>query len=636
MAVSQPSAEERALRLKLTDHVISAQRALRPPQQDAAGNPLAAPRDPNYRVARRELTAVTGELEGLQTRVFNRLSRLEGNNLQQAQTEWNNWKVKFLLDFDKENDTLESDDPTVLNPTRTRIAEKEAAEHRAQQAVLQVKNFITNLSNSLDNLPDQEDGQDGQEYVMPKHVYLTYQAKIEEAKQMIRPGLPEVFELILKIDPATANTISASLSTALQECDKDLITFTNKLQHLDLHESTFAPDPGAESTPANRSVLVHQAASSLVMGASYNSTGVRINYKQLMDSAPNFDGCPAQYPHWKREMVQDILPGQSDSRGLRLICAKCPHKNLAAMFDTVEEALSYLDDKYADEQKISDNYTMAFLDRTSVPGANDQEKLMGLYEIVKQLYNTLKAVNRTDELTKQSQMVSRIVRLLPLHYKEQFESHKEDKIAVDHVATGRMPTQDQYDLLMVWLKSKTKTLGRCGVVVPSGASARPSDPDDTSNIESKDGRASTIDTSTSVSSGLDTNAPSKGRGDPAGPNDKEKEKIAAKWKEWGRCPYCKADGHLFNGRSGWAASHSLSNCAPWRALSSPDERVDVLLKGKYCTLCASWRHHTEDCGKAETQDGSKNTAWACYIKNAAGTPCGQMHSVHCHGTSRKI
>ena len=440
MAAPQTSAEERAARLKLTDRVTSARRALRPPQQDAAGNPLDAPRDPNYRVARRELTAVSGELEGLQTRVFNRLSRLEGNILSQAQTEWNNWKVQFLLDFDVEHDMLESNDPTVLDPSR---AEKEAAGNKATQAVQQVKNFINNLGDSLDELPGREDGQDGQDYTMPKHVYLTYQAKIEEAKQMIRPGLPEVFEAVLKVDPANSNTISANLSTALRECDRELLTFTNKLQHLDLHESTFAPEPGAESTPANRSVVAHQAVSSLVMGASYNSTGGRVNYKQLMDSAPNFDGCPAQYPHWKREMVQDILPGQSDSRGLRLICAKCPHKNLAAMFDTVEEALSYLDDKYADEQKISDNYTMAFLDRTSVPGANDQEKLMGLYEIVRQLYNTLKAVNRTEELTKQSQMVSRIVRLLPLQYKEQFETHKENKIATNYVATGRMPTQDQ-------------------------------------------------------------------------------------------------------------------------------------------------------------------------------------------------
>ena len=650
MAVSQPSAEERALRLKLTDHVSTARHALRPPQQDAAGNPLDTPRDPNYRIARRELTAVTGELEGLQSRVFGRLSRLDGNNLSQAQTEWNNWKVQFLLDFDEEHNMLESNDPTVLDPSR---AEKEAAENRATQAVQQVKNFINNLRNSLDELSGREDGQDGQDYTMPKHVYLTYQAKIEEAKQLIRPGLPEVFEAVLKLDPANSNTISTTLSQALLECDRELLTFTNKLQHLDLHESTFAPDPGAESTPANRSVVAHQAVSSLVMGASYNSTGGRVNYKQLMDSAPNFDGCPAQYPHWKREMVQDILPGQSDSRGLRLICAKCPHKNLAAMFDTVEEALSYLDDKYADEQKISDNYTMAFLDRTSVPGSNDQEKLMGLYEIVRQLYNTLKAVNRTEELTKQSQMVSRIVRLLPLQYKEQFETHKENKIATNYVATGRMPTQDQYDLLMLWLQSKTKTLGRCGVEAPSGASAKPTDTTpstrvtNTKNNKSEGGakqqqkrvsavNISAVTTSGSVSSYVDINAPSKGKGAPSGPNDREKERIAAKWKEWGKCPVCKADGHLFNGKTGWSASNSLGNCARWRALPSVDERVDVLLKGKFCTLCTSWRHQTKDCPKAKNQDGSRNTSWTCYVKDAAGTPCGQLHSVHCHGTSRKI
>ena len=646
MPNSVPTNEERAARLQLTEHVSNARTVLRPPQHNANGDPLDAPRAPNYRVARLELSAVTGELKDLQKRVYTRLSKLEGDNLAQAQTEWSGWKVNFLLEYDEENHKLESEDPTVLNPSRTKTAETEAATNTAQQAVQQVKDFIKNLDTNLGTLTAQEEG-----YVMPKHVYLTYQAKIEEAKQMIRPGLPELFEIIIKLDPANSNIVSANLSTALLQCDRDLLDFITKLQHLDLHESTFAPAPRAESTPLDRSVLAQQAASSLVVGASYSSTGSKMNFKQLMDSAPNFDGCPSQYPHWKREMVQDILPGQSDSRGLRLICSKCPHKNLSAMFDTVDEAWNYLDDIYADEQKISDDYTMAFLDRTSVPGATDQEMIMSLYEIVKQLYNTLKAVNRTYELTHQSQMISRIVRLIPIQYREQWEVHKAAKIAASYVETGKMPTQDQYELLIVWLKERTKMLNRCGVNAPAGASAKP--PSTRGNtVQSKNNKTdrvpksqekrvsavnvSAVTTSGSVGSGLDINAPSKGRGAQTGPSNNEKEKIAAKWKDWGKCPVCEADGHLFNGKSGWSASNSLANCARWRALPSVDERVDVLLKGKYCTLCASWKHNTENCSKAKNQDGSNNTSWACYIKDAAGTPCGQMHSVHCHGTSRKI
>ena len=647
---SAPTQEEKAARQDLISLVESARGHLNPPPEHAEG---AAPARPNLRVAKLDLDSINAPLSNLQTKTTTRLGKLSEEEAAIGRREWVQWRSKFTVDWDEQIQKYESLDPALNAAQQSVIHQKQAAKDHAEQQVQQTKDFIGNVYDDLQPLSLDPD------YAMTKLVWENYMSRFNEAKRMIRPGISDAYNAYLQVAPEQSNTIHADCTRGIKDSERVYNQAMGILHRVRLAEDTLnvSGNVNRASTPASdESASILSAAAQANLSRAVSLLGNKSTFRHQPVPIPVFDGTPTAYPHWKQQMQEDIMPGNSEATQIRLISQYSPHKDIWKRFNKVVKAWDWFDSIYADQDRISEEYCEKFLNRSHVPGRNDQEKLVAVLEIIQTLHNTLEAVNMTKELTDQKSMVSKAVRLLPLHYRRDFTQLKQKKIDEG----VEMTTNKTYNLLNTFLENEAKLLNQCGVINPiyggDGASAEVSAQD---NITSKGGRdgkkgkrsinnvevtkspsvtgygvhASSISPNSSVPSSLDRS--SRGKGSPGGPTPKEVKKIESKWKEWGKCPCCGAPGHIFSGARGWSASSSLANCKKWRDLPTDDDRADFLIKHKLCVKCASWIHKTDDCTRNKPGPGGKKS-WLCYVKDTSGNPCNKEHSVHIHSTSRKI
>ena len=72
---------------------------------------------------------------------------------------------------------------------------------------------------------------------------------------------------------------------------------------------------------------------------------------------PTFDGDIRQYPRFKKDFEQHVLPGlpkESAPYALRSCLGREPLSTVRSVEDDIEEMLKRLDEKYGDPAKIAD------------------------------------------------------------------------------------------------------------------------------------------------------------------------------------------------------------------------------------------------------------------------------------------
>ena len=116
---------------------------------------------------------------------------------------------------------------------------------------------------------------------------------------------------------------------------------------------------------------------------------------------PKFGGQFRDYPKWKEEFVECILPHFEPRKQIRLLDDHTPKDCDLRTCTTVVEAWTRLDDKYANPHLIStiliDDY-IKFVPR----GKNDEAKLQDVRSTLERLYQDLVTVGCDNELTTNS------------------------------------------------------------------------------------------------------------------------------------------------------------------------------------------------------------------------------------------
>ena len=155
--------------------------------------------------------------------------------------------------------------------------------------------------------------------------------------------MPPLYDAQAKAVPAEFLAITQACTTMMTELEKELHDTLWLLQRQKLDETSFGV-PNAQSTQVNMT--------GTVAGSMLGSSGSSYNYRK--DDMWEFDGNPVHYPAWKNEMVTGFLLGKPEQQAIKLIAKLSPKKNLALMFDKVEEAWHEMDVAYANHDVVAE------------------------------------------------------------------------------------------------------------------------------------------------------------------------------------------------------------------------------------------------------------------------------------------
>ena len=336
-------------------------------------------------------------------------------------------------------------------------------------------------------------------------------------------------------------------------------------------------------------------------------------------------------------MEADVLPDKGPRQQLRLMARLSPHKDLVRLFKTPAEAWEHLDDLYANPVVVAEKVIRAFTNLDSLEGSTDEAKVISLQKKLQSLYLTLEVVNEQEQLTRHKPLINDAIRLLPRLYRIQFTKEMMEKQETLTPSGRELTAEEKYNYLSTWLKKNAKNFT---IYVNSMENPTTSGSKEKQKEERKPGKSRVNALSTqkrkdeSNSTGsTDSKKSSKGStryGDdclnkiPA----KEMEKIKKQWSQWGQCPACKAEGHVFEGDQGWNASASYSDCKKFMTEWDVDTKADFIVKQKACVRCLSRSHTGKECRKPEER-------WYCRVKEN-GQLCKGKHSNHLHGTKTKL
>ena len=557
----------------------------------------------DYDSIRSSLVEFPERLLEMQEKIYKRVALITVAATQQQQRrEWIEFKLKSMADYRKYMEIVQDADPNFETPQTIRLKQVDILKEKIKAIASTATAVLTNLETEIGTIQAQAG------YEMQRHVYDQYNRRLELIGGNIEKDIPDLYDEILKLDPSQAQIYMTSRSTMETDLANLLQKVTQKLLATPMHETTFN-HPALSSTARNNTLLAPGSASALT------SQGHRITSK-ITHKIPRFDGSPADYPRWKKELQQDIFPGQSDTSCIRIMSEYSPINNLKHEFEVLTEAWEHMDLLYANPQVVTQKVIPKFLDTRQLYGNNPQEQVVALFKTLRGMQLTLKSVDQLHELTSSSATIQKAISLLPNKYKEEF-AHKQLE-AMENSPGGVLTSGQLFQLLYDFLEARHKLFIRTGMVPPDfGESTAQSSCGESSGDES--------DCSSSRSKRRGRSGNSSRRRDPTAA---EEQVMADTWAKWGKCPCCGEVGHKYWSKADekWHPSSNLANCPKWTGMPV-DDRVRFITTNRFCYKCTSWQHHQTQCPK-------KVDTWKCKVKDpVTGRPCDKFHSNYVHGTS---
>ncbi|CAB4029356.1 Hypothetical predicted protein [Paramuricea clavata] len=129
---------------------------------------------------------------------------------------------------------------------------------------------------------------------------------------------------------------------------------------------------------------------------------------------PTFDGDIRQYPRFKKDFEQQVLPGlpkESALYALRSCLVREPLSIVRSVEDDIEEMLKRLDEKYGDPAKIADA-VIESIKEVKVIKEGEHKRFINFVNIVEDAYQDLRRLGLEKEITTTSS-VSIIEKKLP-------------------------------------------------------------------------------------------------------------------------------------------------------------------------------------------------------------------------------
>ena len=581
----------------------------------------AAPAQPQrFRKASTDLRVSETELTELEDKTITRISKIQNTAIREAsRKEWVKYQVDIINQIEDLRDALVATDP-----------DKSTAEELVAASLADCISDIQNLHTQVDSLLKQIEADlttfSANENEVSRGAYTALKSRMLEVQKMIRPQMEELFKDRLSLKAETAEVTHTAHTAEIKALDLLYSNLWNKLHAAKLDETILTFNPPASSTQDNS-----------ILGASGRTNFGRGGYSYRNEKTPIFNGDPAVYQAWKKEMVEDVLKGLEPRHQVRLISENSGHPKLYSMFDDPVDAWEWLDQKYANEVVICDTVCTAFLDMDKIPGHNDPTRIVNLLEYVREMQMTLKTYSEEDQLTTVRPMLIKLVKLFPDKYKEEYtyklQSHEE-------TLGTKLKGKVKFEFILKYMKDKVAyinvNLAHMLVKTNKNAGTGAGGGDDTvvlprNTRKNKNKPAGVLDVKTNAVQ--EEQKKPRGSSATGGPPDgsltqRTKDYCKQKWAEFKVCPACNAEGHYYEGPRGWGPSQFLSDCPKFRNEMNVNQRADIVINKKLCIRCLCTQHHTKEC-RRDKKD------WYCREMEGS-KQCGQQHSSYLHGSSRKL
>ena len=160
---------------------------------------------------------------------------------------------------------------------------------------------------------------------------------------------------------------------------------------------------------------------------------------------PTFDGDIRQYPRFKKDFEQQVLPGlpkESAPYALRSCLGREPLSIVRSVEDDIEEMLKRLDEKYGDPAKIAE-VVIASINEVKVIKEGEHKRFINFVNIVEDAYQDLRRLGLEKDITTTSS-VSIIEKKLPNDVRKEWTK----LVSFD---TSEVDKRDKFPSLMKFL-----------------------------------------------------------------------------------------------------------------------------------------------------------------------------------------
>ena len=412
-------------------------------------------------------------------------------------------------------------------------------------------------------------------------------------------AVKECYEPLLSA--STSETETIDIDAKMENDMKPLHDLLDALEKTIVEKTPdVAPSPSSRST-------VEAASASASAPAPSPAQALSSTYKFYQKSQmPKFDGKVKNFPKWKKEFVESILPGVEESRRVRLLDDHTPESMDLQNCESAEDCWELLDAKYGNQNVISACLIEDFM--KYVPkGRSPESKLIDLRNTLVSLKTELTAVNCLDVLTTSTYHMQNIIKIMPRTWQNKWSEGKEPLIAF---------AGSQFEALLKFVKDEAK---RIETDLPWTLDPDPQDIKDSKGESSKSG-SSNIDVSKlpipkhlqkkvnaalakagnsgqthgNNSSNVKTNHANSAQTVSA-PKSPQFEEMK---KRIGNCPQC-GELHTYVARiQQLFVSGSLGACDDFKK-ANVQGKAELIQKHKACAICFSWGHQRDSCGKSK-------------------------------------
>ena len=580
---------------------------------------------PQYSKARKFLETVPLKLAELQKQAVKRISKQANPEVRtEHRKDWADTMLKFEDDLEAALQGLARAHPVVNPDVTAHKAEVDKFQAAVTHALKAVDDAVKQLDTDIT-----EKTRDDQQLSMA--MLNLFQQRITEIKKLIRPDLHKAYQDLIQFDTDKATEHGIEYNQNIAAKDKLVNDVFMTLASKPVDENSFGA-PVGHSTPLNMSLVNGSIQSTLS-----RTSGSR-GYDYRKGDPPDFNGTYVKYPAWREEMMNDVCQGKGPAAQVRLLAEHSPCKNLPDLFGSdVQKAWEYMNDKFCNPSMVSGEVTLAFLSKKNLRGSNDQQKLVNLFETVKELHNNLQLVNELAQLRDIPSMQLQIIKLTPLQYRQDLTKHL-DSLAAQKPAGERLTPAENYAGISDWLeKNHRHLIVHCQDALSYRPPPPPGGGGDSRNKQGGARRGGGGGGGGHHKTGIHVHDAKKQKGSSrygdcsADVPADQLATIKEDWKRLGKCKVCDAEGHMYEGgKDGgkWAASDSLADCPKFFKMDV-EARASLVLHRKFCCKCLSTVHDTASCGK-------KKERWYCRVKKPNGDYCKAPHSNYLHGTKQKL
>ena len=406
-------------------------------------------------------------------------------------------------------------------------------------------------------------------------------SNLNSMKEETMTNLERIYKSLLKLTPGKdlpkiADTHSGGVASLLNLVDAVSITLVSKIPD-------YVPD----------SLSVSSLSETLALTPRENAGNTYKAYAK--ESIPTFKGQLRQYPSWRKEMKELVLPHLQPVHQIRILDKHSPASVDLQNCDTIKDAWQELDSKFGN----SANITTVLMDdffKVELKSRSDESRLVELKTSVTRLSSDLVAVEQAQVLHENPYAINHIVKLMPRFWQNKYSEKK---------ASLQAGGKSQWEGMVGFLRDESL---RLETELPWSLDSFAKKTDDKrENYPSQD-----FDPSKREKKRINA---LKKEGDQEAKKSLRFEEMRAKY---GLCPNCK-DHHNFVGRNGQLmASDSLRNCESFTALTS-QQRAMVVEKNRVCANCLSWNHERADCQREKRVCGKNK--------------CLLLHNTLLHGTN---